>query len=221
MISYGIKHDIGKLLFNLRIISLQHKWRNINKHNSTEITTIVPIEKIHVGKGTYGQLNIQFYNRSGKRGDVGLIIGNYCSIATSAMFMVGGGHYFNHVSSFPFNNMLTGEEESIATKSTIIDDDVWIGERATIMSGVHIGQGAVIGATALVNRDVPPYAIVGGVPAKVIKYRFSPEVIDELMKIDYSKIEESDIKTNIDSLYTEISTVEDAKKLTSWMPKKI
>lgn len=63
-------------------------------------------------------------------------------------------------------------------------------------------------------------AIVGGVPAHLIKYRFTPEIINILLLIDYSKLEEKDIKEHIDDLYTEIKTVEDAKKLTSWMPKK-
>ena len=64
------------------------------------------------------------------------------------------------------------------------------------------------------------YAIVGGVPAKVIKYRVSPEIIEELMKIDYSKLEDKDIKEHIDDLYSEIKTVNDAKRLTKWMPNK-
>lgn len=79
----------------------------------------------------------------------------------------------------------------------MIKDDVWIGAQATIMSGVTIGQGAVIGAKALVTKDVPPYAIVGGVPAKVIKYRFEKEIIDELLKIDFSKLDYKVIKEHI------------------------
>lgn len=79
----------------------------------------------------------------------------------------------------------------------MIKDDVWIGAQATIMSGVTIGQGAVIGAKALVTKDVPPYAIVGGVPAKVIKYRFEKEIIDELLKIDFSKFDYKVIKEHI------------------------
>ena len=69
----------------------------------------------------------------------------------------------------------------------VVGDDVWVGQRAIIMSGVNIGQGAVIGAGAIVTKNVPPYAIVGGIPAKVIRYRFSEELIQELLKIDYSK----------------------------------
>lgn len=71
----------------------------------------------------------------------------------------------------------------------IVDDDVWIGESAIIMAGVHIGRGAVIGAGAVVTKDVPPYAVAVGTPAKIVKYRFDHETIDKLLKIDFNKEE--------------------------------
>ena len=97
-----------------------------------------------------------------------------------------------------------------------VDDDVWIGYGATIMSGAHIGQGAVVAAGAVVTKDVAPYAIVGGVPVKIIKYRFPEAMIEELLKIDYSKLTEEAIKSHIDELYTEL---EDVGQL-EWLPKK-
>ena len=84
------------------------------------------------------------------------------------------------------------------------------------MSGVHIGQGAVIATKSVVTKDVPPYAIVGGVPAKIIKYRFEPEIIEELLKVDYNKLTDEMIKEQINELYTELK---DIKQL-DWMPKK-
>ena len=78
-----------------------------------------------------------------------------------------------------------GGNESICRGSIIIDDDVWIGYRSTILSGVHVSKGAVIAAGAVVTHDVPPYAIVAGVPARVIGYRFSEEMIAKLLELKW------------------------------------
>ena len=97
-----------------------------------------------------------------------------------------------------------------------VDDDVWIGYGAIILSGVHIGQGAVIAAGAVVTVDIPPYAIVGGVPAKVLKYRFESDMIEELLKIDYSKLDKEMIEEHIDDLYIELKN----PKQLDWLPKR-
>ena len=107
--------------------------------------------------------------------------------------------------------------EGIGKGDIIVEDDVWIGCRVTVLSGVHIGQGAVVAAGALVTKDVPPYAIVGGVPAKVIKYRFEPEMIEELLKIDYSRVDRSMIQAHADELYQKLET----KEQLSWLPQKV
>lgn len=95
--------------------------------------------------------------------------------------------------------------EALSKGNIIIEDDVWIGQGAIILSGVTIGRGSVIGAGAVVAKDIPPYSIVVGNPGKVIKKRFSDEIIEKLMKVDYSKLDENKIKYNIDLLYTEIN----------------
>jgi len=117
----------------------------------------------------------------------------------------------------------SGEMRTAISQGDItVDDDLWIGFRSTIMSGVHIGQGAVVAAGAVVTKDVPPYAIVGGVPAKIIKYRFSPEVIEQLLKLDYSKLSDNMIRERIDDLYTSLEgkSPEEVEKLLAWFPKK-
>ncbi len=98
----------------------------------------------------------------------------------------------------------------------VVEDDVWIGFGATILSGVHIGQGAVVAAGALVTKDVPPYAIVGGVPAKLIKYRFEQELVRELVDIDYSRLDKQDVREHLDELYSELRE----KDQLGWLPKR-
>jgi chloramphenicol O-acetyltransferase type B len=118
-----------------------------------------------------------------------LIIGSFCSIGTGASFMMAGnqGHRNDWVSSFPF--FFVPEEPAFAgavnayqsAGDTVIGNDVWIGAEAMIMPGIRIGHGAVIGSRALVTRDVEPYAIVGGNPARLIRKRFSDEAIAMLL----------------------------------------
>lgn len=158
------------------------------------------------------ELNVVDFCNSSK-----LKIGNYVSIAQNVTFLLNCEHYVDHISSFPFKVKVLGEQSEALSKGDImVDDDVWIGYGATIMSGVHIGQGAVIAAGAVATKDVPPYAIVGGVPAKVIKYRFKEEMIEELLKIDYSKLTKEMVQAHESELYTELTDLEQL----DWMPKK-
>lgn len=99
--------------------------------------------------------------------------------------------------------------------TTVVEDEVWIGLDALILSGVRIGKGAIVGARSVVTRDVPPYAIVGGNSAKVIKYRFPQEIIDVLLPFDLSEIPEETLKKNIEVLYQKINSVEDARRIIS------
>lgn len=188
------------------------KWREKNQHNDTLPQNIFNIDNVFVGRETYGNLIVDNYNNKHK-----LYIGNYCSIATNVMFILDADHYTKHISTFPFKVKILGERfEGVSKGDIIIDDDIWIGYGATILSGVHIGQGAVVAAGAVVTNDVPPYAIVGGVPAKVIKYRFEKDIIEELLKVDYSKLTKKMIEEHINDFYEELK---DLKQI-SWMPKK-
>jgi len=122
-----------------------------------------------------------------------LIIGSFCSIGSGASFIMAGnqGHRYDWISSFPFFYM---PEVATFSKSrdafqkasdTIVGNDVWIGSEAIIMPGVRIGDGAVIGSRALVTKDVEPYAIVGGNPAKLIRKRFCDEDIEKLLEMQW------------------------------------
>lgn len=146
-----------------------------------------------------------------------MTIGSYCSISSKVTFLLGGNHEGGNISTFPFRAKIINEKsEAISKGPIIIDDDVWIGYGVTILSGVHIGQGAIIAAGAVVTKDVPPYAIAGGVPAKVLKYRFSHELIAKLLKVDYGKLTEAMVREHIDDLYSKLETKEQLK----WMPQR-
>lgn len=138
-------------------------WRKLNTHNSTSANNIFSLDHVSVGIGTYGGLKV--FN---KTNDVYLKIGNYCSIGEEVKFIVAWDHILNNISTFPFKAKVlhSCRDESVAKGDIIIDDDVWIGYGATILSGVHIGQGAVIAAGAIVAGDIPPYGIVGGFQLK-------------------------------------------------------
>lgn len=170
-------------------------------------------EHVLIGKGTYGELNVIDFGGNAK-----LIINNYVSIAQHVSFILNAEHYTDHISTYPFKVKIlrTQNTESFSKGNIIVDDDVWIGYGATIMSGVHIGQGAVVAAGAIVTKDIPPYAIVGGVPAKIINYRFEDAIIKELLKVDFKMIDEHLISTYQDDLYEKLTTIEQLK----WLPKK-
>lgn len=120
-----------------------------------------------------------------------LIIGKFCQIATGVRFVMNGSsHAMNGFSTYPFK-VFGGQwaekdpMKLVSKGGTILGNDVWIGNGATIMRGVKIGDGAIIGTNSLVTKDVPPYTIVGGNPAKEIRKRFDEETIQLLLAIKW------------------------------------
>ena len=191
---------LNEIKGKIRLYRLRKLWRAKNKHNKTTINRIVPIDAIEIGNGTYGDVTVLSYNNKTK-----LKIGNFCSIAPEVTFMLDVEHYTNHLSTYPFiRQTLDTDDEAFSNGDIVINDDVWIGYRAIIMSGVNIGQGAIIGAGAVVTKDVPPYAIAGGIPARIVKYRLNEKDINRLMMFSFDKVTIDKIAKNIDKLYSDV-----------------
>jgi len=178
------------------------KWRKNNTHNETMPVNSFRIDKVSVGKKTYGGLSVVDFSPA----DTKLIIGNYCSISPGVQFLLGGEHKIDSVSTYPFKVKCFGYEREAGSKGNIvIGDDVWIGTNAIICSGVKIGQGAIIAAGAVVTKNVEPYAIMGGNPAKLIRYRFEDDVIKKLLKIDIIKLFDNLKIYNINEIYIKLT----------------
>ncbi len=136
-----------------------------------------------------------------------LKVGKFCSIACGAKFLfTSANHTMRSISTYPFPIFFEewGLDVTNITSAwdnkgdIVIGNDVWIGYEAIVLSGVTIGDGAIIGTRAVVTKDVPPYTIVGGIPAKPIRKRFSDEVISKLLELQWWNWPENRIKENID-----------------------
>ena len=177
---------------------LPQLWRIRNPHNETYMVRLFDINRVSVGKASYGPLDV----RSWEHPDERLEIGHFVSIAEGVTFILGGNHPYKGFSTYPFKVKLLGHSREAQTKGPIVvGDDVWIGTNAMILSGVRIGQGAVIGAGALVTSDVPPYAIVAGNPARIVRYRFPQAVIDKLLSVDFGCLHTETLTRIADRLY--------------------
>lgn len=155
--------------------------------------------KKDIGDYSYGKIIIYDWNQGSK-----LRIGKYCSFAVPTI-LLGGEHRTDWITTFPFPDSIfnksfseiKGLPDFSKTKGdVIIGNDVWIGKDATILSGVNIGDGAVVAAKSLVVKDVPPYSIVGGNPAKLIRKRFDDDIIKQLLKIQWWNWPMTKIKKN-------------------------
>lgn len=139
---------------------------------------------VSVGRHTYGLSKRNFVQ---PHGSAPISVGAFCSIGPEVMIFGRADHPTQLVSTYPFRTKLlvpdAGNADAVTKGPVRIGNDVWIGARAMVLSGVTVGDGAIIAAGAVVARDVPAYGIVVGNPARLIKHRFAPEIVTALLEI--------------------------------------
>lgn len=191
-------------LFNLfnPYVSIFSRIENSKISPKTKIYHGVKLDNVKVGNYTYICPNVKIGYAE---------IGKFCSIAENSYIGLPS-HPINHISTSPIfisSKNATGfcwVKKNISfteRKKVYIGNDVWIGVNALIMGGITIENGAIIGAGAVVTKNVPAYAIVAGVPAKIIRYRFPKETIDKLNNLEWWNLPESTIKNNLNIFQSE------------------
>ncbi|HET8566539.1 MAG TPA: CatB-related O-acetyltransferase [Solirubrobacterales bacterium] len=156
---------------------------------------------MEVGRHTYGheQIAVRSWGEPAE-----LRIGSFCSIADRVTIFLGGNHRSDWVTTYPFPAFADRwkqargiEGEHTSNGDVVIGNDVWLGSNVTIMSGVTVGDGAVIGTDSCVTRDVAPYAVVAGNPARQVRFRFDSETIERLLSIRWWEWSEDRIEANV------------------------
>ncbi|RAZ30718.1 CatB-related O-acetyltransferase [Microbacterium sp. SMR1] len=158
--------------------------------------------RITVGDHSYGTPDVRVFEGDN---NTRLHIGRYCSISSDATFLLGGGHPTDRISTYPIRlRMLlpgAGRDGFPSSRGDIIvEDGAWVGHEALIMSGVRIGRGAVVGARAVVTRDVPPYTIVVGNPARVVRARIDEEAQTEAEASRWWEQPASEVAASVEKL---------------------
>ena len=137
-----------------------------------------------------------------------LIIGKFCAIGRGVEFIMNGAnHRMNSVTTYPFNIFGNGWEKSAPDLTdlplkgdTVVGNDVWFGQNVTVLPGVHVGDGAIIGANSVVGKSIPPYTIASGNPCRVVRQRFDPELTAYLLELKWWDWEPERIFRNLEAL---------------------
>lgn len=200
-----------KLKKNLSQIDISSQIKNsIEKDGYVIYGDVFIAQDVIIGNYTYFNSGSSIFPNT--------VIGRYCSIANDVI-IAPPEHQKNWLSTHPFQNSdswgkafgINIIEHSHTNKKTIIKNDVWIGIKSIIKSGVIIGNGAIIGAGSVVTKDVPDYAIVAGVPAKIIGYRFESNTIQKLLNLKWWNLQIKDLNNvtfnNIDDAISQICKI--------------
>lgn len=189
-------------------MKLRHRlknWRNPHNQTHLHLDKMARRYGYDIGEFSYGRPKVRFPESRRK-----LTIGRYCSFADKVEILLGGNHRTDWATTFPFSafpelwpSAPRTEDYHSTRGDVVIGHDVWLGSGAMIMSGVNVGHGAVVAAHAIVTKDVPPYAIVGGNPAKIIRYRFDEATIAALLEARWWDLPREKIATLIPLLQSD------------------
>lgn len=167
------------------------------------INDLILQKQLIIGNHTYGINNLEIHTYKGSESKI--IIGKYCSLSKNITIITGGIHPVEWISTYPFSvnwdlNSKYKDGMPYSNGDIVIGNDVWIGTGVTILSGVKIGDGAVVAAKSVVTKDVSPYCIVGGIPAKNIRPRFNKQQIAKLMKLKWWNWSEKKVRESVQFL---------------------
>ena len=185
------KELISEFKETCKLLEFKRSWRRENVHNNTFPINRFPKKNVCVGNYSYGGLRVISFGNPNEY----LSIGNYCSIASDVVFLLGGEHDYKRLSTFPVWEQVLGKEPFEYTPTNgpiIIEDDVWIGYGAIVLSGTHVERGSVIGAGSVVRGRVPAYSVYIGNEVK--KSRFAKESISQIKDLDLDELFHRDIR---------------------------
>jgi len=187
------------------VLSKSLSMRLLTREIITRSEINPPKGQVEIGKFSIGYPKILSWRTDDK-----LKAGKFCMFAHDVMILAGGEHDLKRVTCYPlktsFHLSNKHSEDSENKGPVIIGNDVWIGAGAIILSGVTISDGVIVGAGSVVTRNIPPYAIVAGNPARIIRYRFSRKQIDQLQEIAWWNWGIDEIIANINYLYGDVDT---------------
>lgn len=191
-----MKKIIQKFIFKLVNSSFRLKRYSI-------INDLILKKQLIIGNHTYGINNLDIHTYKGSESKI--IIGKYCSLSKNITIITGGIHPVEWISTYPFSvnwDLKSKYKDGMpySNGDIVIGNDVWIGTGVTILSGVKIGDGAVIAAKSVVTKDVSPYCIVGGIPAKNIRPRFNKQQIAKLMKLKWWNWSDKKVRESVQFL---------------------
>jgi virginiamycin A acetyltransferase len=175
------------------------KWVNPQNLTRIHLAHLIQRHGYHIGGHSYGRPKLRFPG-----GTARLQIGRFCSIADGVEIMLGGNHRMDWITTYPFPefgstwSLASPRNDHQTTRGDVtIGHDVWLGSQCMILSGVSIGHGAVVGARAVVTRNVPPYAIVAGNPARIIRMRFDEAQVTAVLKMAWWDWPREKIEANL------------------------